>query len=286
MASMRFLVAGLLLAGIVHGFQGFRATPKQWFDNAIAGFLMLVGGNGLVSWAEQEIPSGVATLIIALNPVFFVLAEWLIAKFGRTKVAGERPNFWTMLGLALGFLGLLVLAGPWSLSSVSPTDIGTALMEPAPALNPWRVLALVTACISWTIGSLYNRYSAEPAEPFTGAAMQMLWGSLWLIGISLMVGEFPNIRWADFSTASVGAWLYLVVAGSLIGFTSFVWLMKHCSPTLVSTYAYVNPIVAVLLGWWLAGETIDGRVLIASAAIIVGVAIISLSKHAAKPKRE
>jgi len=300
MGSARFAVAGAILLLFLWFRHGVRITRKQLVDNAIGGFFMLLGGNGLVSWAEEKIPSGMATLVISLNPVFFVLAEWIVAAFQSRRVAaidsssgitspldfarddsmqaadlatstsvpprGTHPNGWTLLGLVVGFAGLVILVGPgeW--------------IQDENAIDPMRVAALVMACVNWTIGSMYIRYSTNPAEPFTGAAFQMLFGAAWMLGVSWLAGELVSFQWAQISPASWWSWVYLVVAGSLIGYTSFVWLMKHTSPTLVSTYGYVNPMVAVFLGWWMLGESIGPRLLIASLTIIVGVAMISLAK--------
>lgn len=297
MGALRFLIAGVLVLGFIAMRSGWRVTRKQCIDNAIGGFFMLLGGNGLVSWAEEKVPSGMATLVISLNPVFFVLAEWLIAsiqsqrasavqssgtlqssaqlgsKQHEAKQRGSRPNVWTLLGLVVGFLGLVILVGP-----------GASSQESEP-LDPWRVLALVMACVNWTIGSMYIRYAKHPAEPFTGAGLQMLFGAGWMFAVSLLLGEWTAFRWDQVSAASWWSLVYLIVAGSLIGYTSFVWLMKHASPTLVSTYGYINPVVAVFLGWWILGETVGPRILLASLTIIAGVAMISMAKHrAGKPQ--
>ncbi|MFN7737998.1 MAG: EamA family transporter [Pirellula sp.] len=314
MGSARFAVAGVILLLFLWFRNGIRVTRKQLVDNSIGGFFMLLGGNGLVSWAEEKIPSGMATLVISLNPVFFVLAEWIIAAFQSKRAGamvsdphhsmhlehasddelrattppintstppintsttpiststtpkGSRPNGWTLLGLIVGFAGLVILVGPgeW--------------IHDENALDPMRVAALVMACVNWTIGSMYIRYSTNPAEPFTGAAFQMLFGAAWMLGVSWLAGELVSFHWSQISPASWWSWGYLVIAGSLVGYTSFVWLMKHTSPTLVSTYGYVNPMVAVFLGWWMLDESIGPRILIASLTIIVGVAMISLAK--------
>ncbi len=266
MASARFAVAGILMVIVVHWTRGFEATPRQWFDNSIAGFLMLVGGNGLVSWAEQKIPSGIATLIISANPIFFVLGEWTLTKFSRGDTKGDRPSWLTMVGLTIGFAGLWIL--------INPGFVATEQTN----LEPWSVAALLTACISWTVGSLFSRYTKKPAEAFTAASMQMICASVWLFLVSCIAGELYGFKIQAVSKGSWAALIYLIIAGSLIGFSSFVWLMKHCSPTVVSTYAYVNPIVAVLLGWWLLNEELGPQVFYASIAIIFGVAIVSLSK--------
>ena len=270
MSGARFLVAGGLIAGWIALTRGFRPTRRQWIDNAIIGALLLLGGNGLVSWAEQRIPSGIATLIVSLGPLFIVLLDWAVLALGRDKTQGTRPTLATFVGVGLGITGLVVLVGP-------------QLGDGANHLDPWSVGALVLACLSWSAGSLYTRYARTPAEPFTGAAMQMLTGSGWLFLVSLLRGEPLHFDPALVSTRSLFAWAYLVAAGSLVGFTTFVWLMKHSTPARVSTYAYVNPIVAVFLGWLVLHESISSRIFVGAAVIIAGVALITASKNSKVP---
>lgn len=267
MASARFLVAGALITGFIAFTRGFRATPRQWRDNALIGALLLLGGNGLVSWAEQKIPSGIATLVISIGPVFIVLLDWAAHAHFKDGRRGSQPNLATFAGLALGILGLGLLVGP----DVLHTGPG--------GLDLARVIGLVFACLFWSVGSIYTRYASTPAEPFTGAAIQMLTGAVWLFLVSLARGEWQEVDVSAISGRSAFAWSYLVVFGSLIGFTTFVWLMKHSTPSRVATYAYVNPIVAVFLGWVLAGEAVGPRLLLASAIIISGVAIITVTKN-------
>lgn len=271
MASGRFLIAGGILTAWIAFTKGFRPTARQWFDNAIIGGLLLLGGNGLVSWSEQRVPSGIATLIISVGPVFVVLLDWLVFSFSRDGKQGNRPTALTFAGLALGFLGLAVLVGP---------DV---VHEGVGHLHGPSVLGLVGACFFWGIGSIYTRYARNPAEPFTAAAMQQLCAFVWLLLVSVLCGEPWNFDPAAVSRNSLLAWIYLIGAGSLVGFTTFVWLMKHSTPAKVSTYAYVNPIVAVFLGWWILDEAVSPRIFLAAAIIIAGVVVITVSKTR-KPK--
>ncbi len=265
MSGARFLVSGIILAAFIAATTGLRITWRQCRDNALVGAFLLLGGNGLVSWSEQKIPSGIATLIVSLSPLFLVLLDWLVLKFSGGK-RGEAPTWLTFAGMLLGFGGLIILIGPeQSKSGVEGLDM-------------LRVFALVCACFFWSGGSLISRYAHDPAEPFTAAAIQMLFGGLWLAIAALIAGETQSLEIAHFSRRSMLAWGYLVTVGSLLGFTTFVWLMKHYSPALVATYAYINPIVAVFLGWWLLDEAIGTRVLSASIVIIVGVGLITISR--------
>ena len=277
MAGSRFLVAGLLLTVWIACNGGFKATRRQWMDNSIIGALLLLGGNGLVCWSEQKIPSGIATLIVSLGPLFIVLLDWAVFATSRDKSRGSQPHPITFAGVALGIVGLAVLVGP-ELGGNNPMH-----------LEPWHVGGLVLACFCWSVGSIYTRYARTPAEPFTAAAIQMLAGSGCLFITSLLMGEPLHFEPGAVTSRSMLAWSYLIVAGSLVGFTTFVWLMKHCSPARVSTFAYVNPVVAVFLGWLLADEPVGPRMLIAAAIIIAGVAIITatrtrkIAKHPANP---
>ena len=266
MASVRFLVAGGIVAGFIAFTRGFRATGKQWRDNAIIGGFLCLGGNGLVSWAEEKVPSGIATLIISAGPVFIVLMDWAVHAWAKDGQRGTRPNALTFAGLALGFIGLAILVGP----DVMATGVN--------GLDPWRVLGLLAATFLWGVGMMIMRYTRDPAEPFTASGMQMLCGSGWLLLASLATGELARFDPSVITGRSVVAWSYLVVFGSLIGFSTFTWLMKHSSPAKVSTYAYVNPVVAVFLGWLVLHEPISPRLFLAASIIIAGVALITVAK--------
>jgi len=266
MAGTRFLIAGALIAGFIALTRGFRATRTQWRDNAIVGGLLCLGGNGLVSWAEEKVPSGIATLIISIGPLFIVLMDWAVFAYFKDGRRGVRPTPLTFVGLALGFIGLAILVGP----DVLATGVGS--------LNPYRVFALLAACLSWGGGMIYMRYAPNPAEPFTASAMQMISGSGWLLGVSLLTGDFARFDPAAVTSRSLIAWVYLIIFGSLIAFSTFTWLMKHSTPAKVSTYAYVNPIVAVFLGWLVLHEPLSPRLFLAAVIIIAGVALITIAK--------
>ncbi|MFZ5494284.1 MAG: EamA family transporter [Verrucomicrobiota bacterium] len=267
MASARFLVAGGIVAAFIALTRGFKATPKQWRDNAIVGAFLCLGGNGLVSWAEEKVPSGIATLIISAGPVFIVLMDWAVHAWARDGQRGSRPNALTFAGLALGFIGLAILVGP----DVLATGVN--------GLDPWRVLALLAATFLWGVGMMIMRYVRDPAEPFTASGIQMITGSGWLLLVSLATGEPGRFDPSAVTGRSLLAWGYLIVFGSLIGFSTFTWLMRHSTPAKVSTYAYVNPVVAVFLGWFVLDETVSPRIFLAAAIIIAGVALITVAKN-------
>lgn len=267
MAGTRFLTAGGLLYGWLWFTKQIKPTPRQWLDNAIVGALLLLGGNGLVAWAEQRVPSGIATLIIAIGPLFIVLGDWLVLVLGKDSTRGSRPTTATFVGIAMGVGGLVWLVGSDLVGGAST------------ALDPWRVGGLIFACVAWSAGSIFTRYARQPAAPLTASAVQMLTGGGWLMLASTALGEPGRFDPSSVAMRSIGAWIYLVFVGSLVGFTTFVWLVKHSTPTRVSTYAYVNPIVAVFLGWLLLSETVGPRLLFSSVLIIAGVAIITSQKN-------
>jgi drug/metabolite transporter (DMT)-like permease len=266
MIGARFLVAGAIVTGFIALRRGLRVTAAQWRDNAIIGGLLCLGGTGLVSWSEEKIPSGITTLIISASPVFIVLMDWVAYAYFKDGQRGTKPTPIIFLGLALGITGLAVLVGP---------DVFAG----AGGLDPWRVTGLIAATLFWGAGMMYMRYARNPLESFTASGIQMMCGSLWLLLAGIVSGEFSRLNLDAITARSFGAWCYLVVFGSLIAFSAFTWLMKHSTPARVSTYAYVNPIVAVFLGWLILQEPVSPRIFVAAAVIIAGVAIITVAKN-------
>lgn len=271
MAGARFAVSGALLYGFLWFTKRIKPTARQWRDNAIVGGFLMLGGNGLVSWAEQRIPSNIATLLVSIGPLAVVLIDWAILVIGKNPRRGSSPNLLTLLGIAVGFGGLALLVGP---------DIAAG--GGASGLDWIHAGALIAACFLWSGGSLYGRYASEPAEAFTASALQMLTGAGWLFATSLLLGEPGRFAVAAVSAPSFWAWVYLTLVGSLVGFTAFAWLMQHSTPAKVYTYTYVNPIVAVFLGWWLLDEPVGSRMAVASAVIIGAVALITIAKTGPK----
>jgi drug/metabolite transporter (DMT)-like permease len=255
-AFVRFLVSGLILL-IWQRLAGQEMpTRKQWISAAIIGNLLLLGGNGLVSWAEQFIPSGIAALIIGSMPMFLVIAESI-------RPGGTKPNWQTILGLLVGFLGIFILVGPAELSGSDSK------------LDPLGVVALIAACILWASGSSYSKTAALPKAALMSTGAQMLMGSIGLLIVSVLGGELQGWNPAEVSSRSLYGLIYLITIGSIIGFGSFTWLLQNAPISLVATYAYVNPIVAVLLGFWLGGEKLEPRIWIATAIIIGSVMFIN-----------
>ncbi|MBI5381237.1 MAG: EamA family transporter [Opitutae bacterium] len=259
MASARFLLAG----GVLLAFLKLRGAPwptwMQWRINTIIGTFLLLGGNGLIVWAEQTIPSGITALLIGVGPLFIVLTEW-------AWPGGTRPTGLTMAALLLGFGGVAWLAAPWETAAHG-------------GLNPAGALAILGGCASWGVGSIYSRHAKHGADPFLASALQMLGGGGALALAAVVHGDFVRLNLSTIAPEAWGAFFYLVGIGSLVGFSTFVWLMKHSTPARVATYAYVNPIVAVFLGWLILGEPITLRTLGASAVIISAVVIITVQKN-------
>jgi drug/metabolite transporter (DMT)-like permease len=258
MASARFLIAGAAVFAFVLLRGAAWPTRRQWLDNALIGTCLLLGGNGLVGWAEQYIPSGVTALLIGVSPLFFVLIEW-------AWPGGLRPTPATFAGLALGLFGVAWLAAPWEDASQGGLHVG-------------GLIALLTASISWSFGSIYTRHVPKPAPAFVASALQMLTGGAALFVVAAARGELNQLDLGAVSSRSWLAFAYLVLIGSLVGFSTFVWLMKHSTPARVSTYAYVNPVVAVFLGWLILDEAISMRSLLAAAIIVAAVVIITTQK--------
>jgi drug/metabolite transporter (DMT)-like permease len=244
-----------------------RPTRVEWRSTAIVGAALLAGGNGGVVWAEQYVPSGVAALLVATVPFWMVLLEWL-------RPGGERPTGGVVAGLVLGFVGLMLLVGPgeWAGGGVNLLGAG----------------ALMLATLAWASGSIYSRGARLPAAPLLTTGMEMLAGGALLTLMGLATGEWATIDVGAVTGRSLAALGYLIVFGSLVGFTAYVWLLGVAAPAKVSTYAYVNPVVAVLLGWALAGEPLTARVVVAVAVILGAVAVITLarSRTAAPPPQE
>jgi drug/metabolite transporter (DMT)-like permease len=258
MVGTRFVVSGVILYAWSRWRGAARPTAAQWRDATITGALMLCLGNGAVSWAEQRIPSGIASLLVAVVPLWMVLVDWL-------RPRGERPHAIVVAGIVVGLAGLVVLIGPASFAGHGDVDSAGALV-------------LIVGSLAWAAGSVFNRHGARPDSAAMSTGLQMIGGSAALLLLGVMRGELADVHLNHISTASWAGWIYLVTFGSLVGFTAYIYLLQTVSPAKASTYAYVNPLVAVLLGWAIAGETVTLRSLGAAAIILAGVAMITISQ--------
>jgi drug/metabolite transporter (DMT)-like permease len=256
MAGTRFILAGALL----YGWQRWRGAPTpqpiHWRSALIIGALLLLGGNGGVTWAEQEIPSGLAALIIATVPIWVVV-------FGALRPGNPRPNRRTLVGVLLGLAGIALLVGPSNLAA-SGQDIRTI-----------SYVVLLLAPVSWAIGSLYSRGARLPRSQLQATGMEMLLGGALLLLAATVTGEWASLDLAAISLRSAAAFIYLVFIGAIIGFSAYIWLLKNTTPAKATTYAYVNPVVAVFLGWAVLSEPVTPAMVIAMTIIIFSVALIS-----------
>ncbi|HEU4675412.1 MAG TPA: EamA family transporter [Motilibacteraceae bacterium] len=257
----RFLAAGALLAAVVAARSGTSAlrVDRRGLGSSLAmGAMLLLGGNGLVAVAEQTVPSGLAALLVATTPLFLVLLQ---------LVTGSRPRGATWAGVLVGFGGVALLAlRGGGISGV----------------QGWGVAVVVAATLSWAIGSFLSGRLALPGDPLVATVWEMLLGGVVLVVVGLVAGEGPALHLAAVPAKAWFAWAYLVTAGSMLGYTAYVWLLGHAPLSLVSTYAYVNPAVAVLLGWAVLAEPVTGIVLVGGALVVAGVALVV---SAERPRR-
>lgn len=255
MAGARFLFSGMLIFLILR----IRGVPMpkrfHWRSAVIIGALLLVGGNGLVTWSEQQVPSSTAALVVATVPLWIALFDWLIFK-------GNRPGKRVTIGLALGLIGIALLIGPGQF-------LGTA------SFSLSALLILLLAPILWSLGSLYSRQANLPQNTFMSTAIEMLAGGVLLIVAGLVTGEATQLNVAEFSTRSLVAVIYLTIFGSIIAFTAYIWLLKYVPATKVATYTYINPLFAVFLGWLVLSETITATTITATFIIILAVILIT-----------
>jgi drug/metabolite transporter (DMT)-like permease len=264
MAGIRFAIAGSAL----YAWARFRGVPRptrvHWRSAAVIGGLLLFGGNGALAWAEQTVPSGLAAVLIATVPLWMAAFLWVGGR--------ERPTPGAALGLPVGFAGVALLVAPWEFVSGGGVDSTGALV-------------LMGASASWAAGSLYSRKASLPASPLLGTAMEMLAGAGVLVVAGTAAGEWSRFDLGSVSAASALAVVYLVTFGSLIAFTAYIWLLTVSPPAKVSTYAYVNPIVAVILGAVLAAEPLTARTLV-SVAVILGSVVLITTYRSRLPTRE
>lgn len=258
MAAVRFMVAGGILYTVARFSPGYE-KPKaiHWRTSFIVGALLLGVGNGAVVMAEHYISSSMTALLIASNPFWMVTLGWLF--MGRGK-----PNFKVALGLAVGFVGVAMLI------LGRPASEGTA-----GDLQWLGIILVVAATIGWAFGSLYGANAPTAKSNILAAGMQMLAGGSILLVVSLVTGEWQTFDYASVSGVSWAALAYLTFVGALVAYTAYSWLMQNASPSAVSTYAYVNPVVAVILGWAIAGEAMTFQMLIGAAVIVVSVMLVT-----------
>ncbi|NUO79207.1 drug/metabolite exporter YedA [candidate division KSB1 bacterium] len=265
MAGVRFLLAGAILYVWLRFTGVAKPTLAQWRSATLIGALLLLIGNGGVTWAEQTVPSGIAALVVATVPLWMVVLDWIW--YGM-----KRPNSITMIGIGLGLTGMMVLIG-----------LGDVRSE---RFDAFGLAALFFATMAWATGSLHSRKVNLPKSPFMSTAMQMLCGGGLLFLAGLLSGEASTFSFSALSTRSLVALAYLAIFGSLIAFTAYVWLLRVTTPARVSTYAYVNPVIALILGYAFASEALTPRSILAAAIIVAAVVLIIVNRAQTVTKTE
>jgi len=259
MMGVRHLTGGALLYSWTR-WRGIRAPEfRDWKYPAVIGTMLFLGGHGSLAWAEQRLPSGIAALLVATLPLMIVV----LARVWGTEPPLDRR---AVAGLVLGFLGVLVLFGP-------------SAWRHNRELNPLGAGAVLWGTFIWAAGTIYMRNVRMPESPLLSASMQMLAGGASLIVVAALTGEARHFRFAALTARSVGALAYLIIFGSIVAFSSYTWLHTVATPSRVATYAYVNPVVAVLVGWALAGEPVGPFTILAMLVILAGVALVNAARH-------
>jgi len=256
MTGTRFTLAGLILF-VWAVLKGERFIPPLdlWRRALVIGGLLLLGGNGGVVWSERYVATGLAALLVSTEPLWVVILNWAISR--------QRPNWKVLLGILIGLVGVAMLVGD-GLSSNGQSK--------------WTLVAggvVLVAAFSWAAGSVYSSRRPLKVSTLMAAGMQMLAGGFLLLLLAVVTGDPLRLNLANASWTSIGAFFYLLIFGSLVGFTAYSWLLNNVAPARAATYAYVNPVVAVLLGWLVASEPLTRQMLIAAAVIIGSVILIT-----------
>lgn len=267
MAAARFLIAG----GVLYLWRRASGDPGpkriEWRAAGVVAMLLLIGGNGGLTWSEQYITSGLAALLVGSAPLWMALIDAL-RPFGwpKANAARNRSNWLTWTGLILGFGGIILLIDPSHLSS-------TRLVT-----NPVGVVVVLLAALSWALGSLYNRDAKLPDSPLLGTGMEMLLASAVFLILATLTGEWSRLDLSGITARSLWGFTYLVVFGAWVGFGAYTWLLRVAPTPLVSTYAYVNPLIAIFIGYLLAQEPLTPRILFATLIIVGAVGLINLAR--------
>jgi drug/metabolite transporter (DMT)-like permease len=260
MAGARFVVAGSVLFAVMRGIGISRPTLVQWRDATILGALLLLVGNGGMTWAETLVPTNIAALTVACTPVWMLLLDWM-------RPGGRRPHGLVFAGLGLGLAGVALIVFGRDAQGHS-------------VVNPGGAVMLLSASVCWAAGSIFSRHAHQPKSALLAIAMQMLMGGVLMLLTGLALGEGSRLHWHQITPLSATAFVYLTVFGSLIGFTCYVWLLRVSTPARVSTYAFVNPLIAVVLGRLVLSEALPAGVLVAGALILAAVVLITLKGRA------
>lgn len=263
LAGLRHFTVGAILYPLLRWKTGVRPTTNHWKTTAVTGFLLLFVGNGGVSWAEQTVPSGITAVLVAMVSFWLVIVDWL-------RPGGHRPVPKVLFGIILGFAGVTLLVGPIHLG----VHLGGS-----ERVDLRGVAVLVIGCFAWACGSIYSKHGGMPSSALLGVAMQSLAGGAVLLFAGLVSGEFHRFHFAAVSWRSWVALAYLIVFGSGIGFTAYLYILKKSTAARVATYALVNPVVALSLGWLVADEVISLRTIVAAVVILTAVILVITASH-------
>jgi len=259
LAGIRHIAIGLVFYPVFRHLSKEKPTPAQWRTTIIVGLLLLLGGNGALSWAETRVPSGIASLLVATVSLWMVIIDWL-------RPGGVRPGPRVLIGFVLGFGGIALLVGPSHLGG-------------SERVNPVGAVTLILGSLAWAAGSIYSRHHPIPRSPLLGVAMQSLAGGAGLWIVAAATGELHQFHPAQVTLRSWLAVLYLFSFGSALGFSAYIYILRHSTASRVATYAFVNPVVALFLGWSLGGEPLTLRTLIASGTILAAVLLVIMAPH-------
>jgi drug/metabolite transporter (DMT)-like permease len=252
LAGARYLITSAILYPLARARSAERPTRQHWVAALLLGALLPAAGNGFLTWAEQTVPSGIAALLVTTVSLWMVILEWV-------RPGGTAPTSRTSVGLLLGFGGILLLVAPW---------------QSAGRVNLIGAGVLMTGSLCWAAGSIASRHVKQPRLPLLRSAMQSLCGGIILFAFGSLTGEASRLHFGAITHRGWLALAYLTVFGSIIGYSAYTWLLHAAPPARVATYAYVNPVIAILLGWMFAGEHLTPRILVATAVIIAGVVMV------------
>jgi drug/metabolite transporter (DMT)-like permease len=265
LVGMRQLIAGIVLYPLARFRDHEKPTIKHWLSGALIGGLLLIGGNGSIAWAEAKLtPTNITAVLVATVPVWMAIMDWL-------RPGGPRPTARVLTALGIGLVGVSLLVSPHIpfLSSAAGT-----------AVSPACALVLVCGSLCWAAGSILSRHLTLPRSPLLGTSVFLISGGIMLFPLSLALGEGRNFDVHQVSLRSGVSVLYLAVFGSILGFTAYTYLLRHVQPARVATYAYINPVIAVILGWIFAREPVSTRMLIAAVIILGAVVMVITAPHA------
>jgi drug/metabolite transporter (DMT)-like permease len=264
LVGIRQLIAGIVLYPLSRFHSNEKPTFQHWLSGALIGGLLLIGGNGSIAWAEAKLtPTNIAAVLVATVPVWMAIMDWL-------RPGGPRPTWRVLTALGIGLVGVSLLVSPHI----------PFLSGAGAAVNPLCALVLFAGSLCWAAGSILSRHLTLPHSPLLGTSTYLISGGIMLFPISLALGEGRNFDVHQISLRSGLSVLYLAVFGSILGFTAYTYLLRHVQPARVATYAYINPVIAVILGWLFVHESVSLRMLIAAAIILGAVVMVITAPHA------